>query len=256
MTKDLAAEVVAELAKQLPIKDAYEDALSPGMKQVGSIGESLLKTVHLALAPIQWTAALQDRYAKFLDSSVRRVPEDQRIEPPPQILGPVLEGVRYEANDTPISDMFSELLSRGFDSKRVNEAHPSYPALIRQLSEDEARLLSAIYSREVAKSFLRFEFTLDYNGSTNQLSNRKIEVDEVPRGALRFPENTDFYMERLGVLGLVAVLQIGNQEILTDAENRQTGVRVRNHVRLSPSGIRFMKAVSKGGLGEKCTFQG
>ena len=109
-------EFAKELAKQLPVKDLYEDAGSPAAKQVGQIGEDLVKVVQLALgAPIQYFAALQDRYRRFLDTSVRRVPEHHRIAPAPQILGPVLEGIRYEPENTPIDEMFSQLLSRSMD---------------------------------------------------------------------------------------------------------------------------------------------
>ncbi len=35
-------EFAKELAKQLPVKDLYEDAGSPAAKQVGQIGEDLV----------------------------------------------------------------------------------------------------------------------------------------------------------------------------------------------------------------------
>ena len=114
-------ESAKELAKQLPIKQLYGDVVYPAAKQVGTFGEDTLKVLLLALAPVQYLAALQDRYRRFLDVSIRRDPEQQRIAPAPQILGPVLEGIRYEPEDTPIDDMFSQLLSRSMDSKRVNE---------------------------------------------------------------------------------------------------------------------------------------
>ncbi|WP_172717036.1 hypothetical protein [Neorhizobium sp. T6_25] len=50
---DLATAVATELAKQIPIKDAYSDALSPGMKQTGAAIEDITKTLRLALAPFQ-----------------------------------------------------------------------------------------------------------------------------------------------------------------------------------------------------------
>ncbi|MCR6635171.1 Abi-alpha family protein [Devosia sp.] len=242
---DLTTAVAVEVAKQLPIKDAYGDILSPAAKQAGGLVEDLAKTIRLALAPLQYTAALQDRYVNFLNRSVRRVPDEQRISPPPQILGPVLEGVKYESADTPLSDMFSQLLSRAFDREHVSEAHPSYPALIRQLSTDEAILLQAFYARELSGAYLNFQWKMDFDQATNMFSNRVVEVDDLPRDLLVFPKNADFYMERLGVLGLAGVPQIGNQEPLADTSNRQIGIRAKHHIRLTPSGLRFMAAVSE-----------
>jgi hypothetical protein len=101
-------EFAKELAKQLPIKQIYKDAASPAAKQLGQIGEDILKALQLALgAPVQYLAAVQDRYRRFLDRSIRRVSEQHRISPAPQILGPVLEGIRYEPEDTPIDELFS-----------------------------------------------------------------------------------------------------------------------------------------------------
>ena len=242
---DLTTAVAVEVAKQLPVKDAYQDTLAPGAKQMGGVVEDLAKTLRLALAPLQYTAALQDRYVDFLNRSVRRVPDEQRISPPPQILGPVLEGVKYESAETPLSEMFSQLLSRAFDREHVSEAHPSYPALIRQLSTDEALLLRAFYMRELSGQYLNFQWKMDFSQAKNEFSNRVIEVDEIPKELLVFPENVEFYMERLGVLGLVGVLQLGNQEPLADGSNQQIGIRARHHIRLTPSGLRFMAAVSE-----------
>ena len=134
-------EFVKELAKQLPVRAIYEDAVSPAAKQAGQIGADILKTLQLALAPVQLLGALQDRYRAFLDKSVRRVPRGDQISPAPQILGPVIESLRYEPEGTPIDEMFSQLLSSTMDRKRAHLAHPSYPYLIKQLSSDEANIL-------------------------------------------------------------------------------------------------------------------
>lgn len=135
--KDIATEVV----KQLPLKQAYEDTLQPAAKELGQIGADLVKVARLALAPVQLLAAYQDRFVQFIGESVRRVPEERRVAPAPQILGPVLEGIRYEPEGAPIDEMFSTLLSTAMDSEKVDKAHPSFPKLIEQLSHDEALIL-------------------------------------------------------------------------------------------------------------------
>jgi len=108
--EDPTSEIVKEIARCLPIKEAYTDSVKPSAIEIGNIASDLLKVIQLALAPVQLIAAVQDRYRNFLDQSVRRVPQDQRIAPAPQILGPVLEGIRYEPEGTSIDEMFSQLL--------------------------------------------------------------------------------------------------------------------------------------------------
>ena len=181
---DPAEKAIEEIIKRLPVKQVYDDGLSGATKQVGHSLTDVAKSIRLALFPFQFLAAIQDRVEKFIDRAIRRVPEEQRISPAPQVIGPVLEGIRYEPEGTPIDEMFSQLLSRAMDSKRVNEAHPAYPVLIRQLSEDEAKILNSLDHQQ-----FDYVFTRDYNVSTALFSGMKVEVDDLPKGGLTFPEN-------------------------------------------------------------------
>jgi hypothetical protein len=232
-------EFAKELAKQLPVKAIYDDAGSPAAKQSGQLLEDLVKVLQLALAPVQYFAALQDRYRNFLDRSVRRVPEARRVPPSPQILGPVLEGIRYEPEGTPIDEMFSQLLSRSVDGKRVHEAHPAYPILIRQLAPDEAKILA-----ELKAARFDYIFTQAYDAKTALFSGKAVEVDALPRKGLVFPENIPFYLEHLAQLGLAGIYQQGNQEALYDGPpaTKQTGIRSRCQYMLTDFGGRFVQA--------------
>lgn len=234
---DPTAEFAKELARQLPVKAIYDDAAAPAAKQTGQLFEDLVKVLQLALLPVQYLAALQDRFRRFLDKSVRGIPEERQISPAPQIIGPVLEGIRYEPEGTPIDEMFSELLSRSMDKERVNEAHPAYPFIIRQLSSDEARILKLLYQRQ-----FDLVFTRDYDRATALFHGRKVEVDEFPRDGLTFPDNLNFYFARMSQLGLAGIYQEGNQEPLFDESRQQIGVRVRSKYRLTDLGQRFVRA--------------
>jgi hypothetical protein len=234
---DPTTEFAKELARQLPVKAAYKDIAAPAAKQAGQLLQDLVKALQLALAPVQALGALQDRYRNFLDRSLRGVPEERRISPPPQIVGPVLEGIRYEPEGTPIDEMFSELLSRSMDSERVSEAHPAYPIIIRQLSSDEAKILQLL-----SKSQYDFVYTSDYDNVTNLFSGSHVESDMLPRDELTFQDNVRFYMEHLHQLGLAGVFQQGNQEPLMGSSGRQNGVRIRSKYRLTDFGQRFVRA--------------
>lgn len=227
-------EFAKELARQLPVKDIYADAGKAAARQAGQLFEDIVKTLQLALAPLQVVGAYQDRFREFLDRSVRRVPEDQRISPAPQILGPVLEGVRYEPEGTPIDEMFSQLLSCCMDSGRVDKAHPSYPIIIKQLSSDEAKVLKSL--RNAKYRFVRvhhFKDGMSYAGD--------IEVDELPRDTLQFPGNVSFYMAHLRRLGLASLYETRPQQPIF-VDGHQTGTRTFSEYRLSDVGRRFIEA--------------
>jgi hypothetical protein len=140
--KDPTSEFAVELAKQLPVKAVYRDVVKPGAKQAGQLVQDMVKTIQLALAPLQFAGAYQDRLRAFIDRSVRSVPEINRVSPAPQILGPVVEGIRYEPEGTPLDEMFSELLSSSMDSARLQNAHPAFVGIIRSLSTDEPAILN------------------------------------------------------------------------------------------------------------------
>src|SRR5882672_12762516 len=72
------------------LNKVYDDALSGSAKQVGKLSEDTLKTARLLLAPLQVGAALQERFESMMERISRRVPEERRIEPPAEIVGPTL----------------------------------------------------------------------------------------------------------------------------------------------------------------------
>jgi hypothetical protein len=138
--------------------------------------------------------------------------------------------------------MFSELLSRSMDRDRVNEAHPAYPYLIKQLSSDEAKVLRILDGETFA---LVYGWGWD-DKRQNIQGARHVEFDDFPRAGLSFPTNLSFYMEHLNQLGLAVIEQTGEQERLTNSDNVIVAIRIHSVYRLTNLGSRFMRACSKG----------
>jgi Abortive infection alpha len=232
-------EFAIEIAKQLPIKEAYKDAIQPAAKQTGELGEELVKALRLALFPIQLAAGLQDRFRRFVRDSVARVPLERQVSPVPQIAGPVLEGVRYEPEGTTIDKMFSELLSTAMDSSRLRDVHPAFPLIIRQLSADEAKILELIASskdhpRRVQIFRLRDDGLVVTDDESNDLSAAQ----------MHFPENVSMYTNRLDKLGLISFDVEKPMERINDEAGRQTGGRNFFVCKLTEFGASFMRACS------------
>ena len=190
-------DFVKAIAKQLPVKAAYTDAIKPAARQLGYLSEDILKALRLALFPVSLAAGLHDRFDRFVKNAVSRVPENKRVSPAPQIVGPVLEGVRYEPEGTAIDQMFSELLSTSMDAERIRDAHPSFPIIIKQLSSDEAKILNSLFcSGEQPRIIHVFELR-------NGLAIISVERNDLPVAGLVFPENISMYTDRLQRLGLI-----------------------------------------------------
>ncbi|WHO22640.1 DUF4393 domain-containing protein [Agrobacterium tumefaciens] len=242
-TTDIATNVAAELAKQIPLKDAYEDALSPAMKQTGEAFEDTVKTIRLVLAPLQLGAALQDRFVGFLNKSVRGIPDERRIPPPKQILGPTLEAIRYEDDGSRLDDMFAALLNKSMDAENAHLAHPAFPILIRQLSPDEAILLNEIFRFQESGTTAKRRYTMDLKREMPRAwENVRFEIDEISQDSLQFPSNLPFYLQHLYSMGLASTFKIDEQPIMD--KNVQTGLRVFDEYKLTEFGVSFMRAVS------------
>jgi hypothetical protein len=121
----------------------------------------------------------------------------------------------------------------------VQEAPPVYPLIIKQLSTDEAKILASLNGR-----MFSYVYTQTYNAKTTLFSvDRVIEVDELPRTGLAFPDNIGFYFDHLHRPGLAGIFQAGNQEALFgEIPGLQTGIRVMSQYRLTDFGQRFVKA--------------
>ncbi len=229
---ELTTEFAKELAKQIPIRDA----LAAPARQTGQILEDIVKTIQLALVPFQLGGALQDRLRGFIDRSVRAVPEGNRVSPAPQILGPIIEGIRYEPADTPIDEMFSRLLSCSMNIAQLNDAHPAFPQIIKQISADEAILLS-----KLADGAFSQVAHAEIDRARNLFRPGVIESEGIPRDGLKFPDNARLYIEHLNQLGLVEFSTTRSPEA-TMTGGQQTGSRTFGEHQLSRWGRQFVRA--------------
>lgn len=135
------------------------------------------------------------------------------------------------------------------DKTRVHNAHPAFSQIIKQLSNDEARLLNAMWDllEKEGRSF-RQQFTQDYDRKSSRFNNTKIEIDEIPHDGLMFPENIEFYGQHLYALGITAFYDSANQEPLfgedENGQRVQIGTRVFKELRFTDVGHKFMSAVT------------
>lgn len=195
---EMAVAIATEIGKQVPVKQVYEDTTSPAARQIGATIEDLVKVVRLVGFPIQWLAVQQDRFRYFIERAKDRVPEEQRILPAPQILGPILEGIRYEVEDTSVVEMFENLLSRAMDAKRKTEAHPSFPHIIRQLSPSQAKTIDHLNRNTVITVYQIY-------------GDGPIKDKELAPSERHLPvagEDLDFHFEHLIQLGIVELGQV------------------------------------------------
>lgn len=127
-------------------KKTYDDGISPAMKQVGGLTEDTLKALRLFTAPIQLAAAYQDRFRGFCDRVREKVPEEFQCDAPPEVAKPVMEAFASTRDDSPLMEMFEELMSNAIDTRESEKLSPQFAGMISSLSPLQALLIADLAS--------------------------------------------------------------------------------------------------------------
>ena len=139
-------KVAENLANSNLASQVYEDGLQPAVQEIGKGLKTIASAINMALAPV---SGLVWGYIKIADYIKQNLEEkfegkdiDSIISPPPNIAVPLLESLRYTAYQEDLRKMYINLLSTSMDKDKAEKAHPAFVEIIKQLSPDEAKLLS------------------------------------------------------------------------------------------------------------------
>lgn len=234
---DMAVAMATEIGKQVPVKEAYQDAASPAARQVGATLEDVVKCIRLVGFPIQWMAVQQDRFRNFIEKAKEPIPEERRVLPPPQLLGPILEGIRYQVDDDEISEAFRRLLSRAMDKDRAGEAHPAFIGIIGRLSSDEAHILALIAESDAL--YVQGRVTDDVLATI---------FDHTFPDGICDKKHLGMYLNNLESCGLISVLTHPVMQATTKQVGRTIGKSAFSHItiRLTAMGQTFVNACLRG----------
>ena len=227
-----------DVGRNLPINDLYRDVAQPAAREVGEVLGNVAMAARFLVAPIEYLAAQQGRWQRYLSRVVEKVPEERRIEGHPQLVGPALEKLRYVDETNIIAELFVNLLARSIDRERVSEAHPAFATIIGQLSSDEALVLYHLKQSE-----FRLEHFLSLKADKNLFLPGTCTVNEFPTERLAFPNVFETYLDHLYSLNLIQFVEKQAQEpTFEEGTRKQTGVIIRRFIRLSKFGQLFATA--------------
>jgi hypothetical protein len=130
-------------------KDSYRDLAHPTMAATGQIFGLIPQAINAALMPIhQWVAKAYyklDETKKILAEKLKDVPPNEIVSPEPHIAVPALQAISYSMDNEEIRNMYANLLASSMTKKVKGDVHPAFIEIIKQLSPDEARILSFLY---------------------------------------------------------------------------------------------------------------
>lgn len=126
----------------VPVEDLSKNALDKPTKE---LGEGLGSLFWLVFSPIHAArASLEPRinqYKKNLEEKLSKIPPENLIEPPLNIVGPALEAAKYYIEDDNLREMFANLIANSMNVETQSITHPAFVEVIKQLSPFDVKIL-------------------------------------------------------------------------------------------------------------------
>ncbi len=138
--KNALIEAGVEMGKQV-----YEDGLKPTVKQAGGILATFTGFFNnVVLYPLKKLNIVFEQKALAFEREVQekynKIPEENRVEPPINIIGPALESLKYNIDQDDIREMFVNLLANSMDNRVSKFVHPKYVKIIEDMSNNDAKI--------------------------------------------------------------------------------------------------------------------
>lgn len=171
-------------------------------------GERLADIVSLAFSPIIKAKAVRDKKLELflaeLDNEIKKIPEQNLIEPPLNIVGAALEDVgKYYHDQEYLRKRFAKLIASSMNKECY--VHPSFIDIIEQLTSDEAKILNILPKKGRGEPIIDICVERqDADGIFTIYRNCGILGFEA---GCDFPEMISFYIDDLKRLELVEVPQ-------------------------------------------------
>lgn len=131
-----------------------DKALAPPAQEIGNV---LGNIFHLIFSPVYYptqkyrikqTANLK-KFEEDIQKELEKIPEENLIEPPLNIVGPALEASKFHIEEEEVRRMFAKLIASSMDKDNSSSIHPSFVEIIKQMSSLDAINLKIIESADI-----------------------------------------------------------------------------------------------------------
>jgi hypothetical protein len=158
-----------------PAADEFGKELAPFGREVGDVS---LKVGRMLLRPIKGLVGGLNRIGAWLEAALtkrlKNTPEAKIVGPNPRIAVPAVQALIYSMDDEFIREMFANLLAADMDADRKGGVHPAFVELIKEMTPEDARVLSSVVERSQIRfrvgartdswQLLETAFTIDVEG--------------------------------------------------------------------------------------------
>ena len=225
MNQNPIVEVVAEVAKDRS-KDIYDDGLKPATKEGGEILQTMFGFVnHVILHPVK-KANLTFKYKLDklnidIQKKALQIDEENMIVPPLNIAGPTLENLKYTIDIDELREMYTSLLASSMDKTKVDDIHPSFSEIIKQLQPDEAKILEYL---SFHNRILKIDINIKSKNSPGYRSHIKNYSILSSLTSMEFKNKITVYLDNLIRLSLIEIpygISSANEELYKELTERK-----------------------------------
>lgn len=104
---------------------------------------------------------------------LKDVPEERIVTPDLTVAGPAVEALKFAGHKEELREMYASLLATSMDRETAEKAHPAFVEIIKQLTQDEARILNMVATLNYT-AVLDLEVVAPANVSTNASGLRNL----------------------------------------------------------------------------------
>lgn len=143
-------EIKAEANLTEPIKQVTERVVLPPTAEVSKGITKLLSVVTTFIDNVtyKYIANSEMKKKKFLEELEKKynsIPEESLKEPNINILGNVMDSLKYNLDEDYLVEMYANILISDMDSRTKNKCHICFVEILKQLSKNDLEVLKGIY---------------------------------------------------------------------------------------------------------------
>lgn len=133
------------------VKEVKDTKTGEAIDQTSSL---VIRAIHAALNPLEkWILQREfniEATKKMLEKKLNDIPVEDIITPPSYIAVPALQAISYCMDNEELREMYAELLAHSMNQKTVDNVHPTFVEIIKQMSPFDATVF-----RELTKTLVQ-----------------------------------------------------------------------------------------------------
>lgn len=145
---DVENKIIEKLANTNVLDKAYDDLVHPTAEPIGQMVSFVPRTMRVWLQRWEkWIINAEESVGRTLSAVGDRansIPEEHLVEPAAHLAVPAIQQLAYCYDSEDLREMYARLLLSSMDDRTSEYVHPSFVQILKEISPDEAKLLSAL----------------------------------------------------------------------------------------------------------------